>query len=300
MIKRMNWRMIFRFSVWMLCMGGIVVLMSFIAYKKQDLVCKGVSVLMPGAENFIERDEVDAILLQSQGVLTGRKLSEINLEKIEQNIRSNPYIAFAKVFADMDGIVHVEVKQRKPILRVINLRDQDFYVDADGLKMPVSSNFTANVIVANGKIQEYFSGKVDTLITGVAKDLFKTAAFLRKDTLWEAQIEQMYVNDKNDIELIPRVGNQRIILGSADSLEVKMRNLLAFYKQAMPKMGWETYKTINIKYTNQIVCEKTKVDSAVVKPGKSLTETFLPPDTIVDINKNIPGKTNNNKLNKSI
>ena len=61
---------------------------------------------------------------------------------------------------------------------------------------------------------------------------------------------------KDDIELIPRVGNQRIILGDADSLEKKMTNLLLFYKKAMPQVGWDTYRTINIKYTNQIVCEK--------------------------------------------
>ena len=35
-----------------------------------------------------------------------------------------------------------------------------------------------------------------------------------------------------------------------------MNNLLAFYKQAMPKVGWNAYKTINLKYTNQIVCER--------------------------------------------
>jgi cell division protein FtsQ len=217
----------------------------------------------------------------------GRRLNDINFEKIERTIKSNPFIAFAKVYADMDGTVHIEIQQRQPVLRVVNANDQDFYIDMNGLKMPVSSNFTANVLVANGKIMEYFSGKVDTLITGVAKDLYKTALYVKQDTLWEAQIEQVFVNDKNDIELIPRVGNQRIILGTADSLDVKMRNLLAFYKQAMPKVGWDTYKTINIKYTNQIVCEKARVDT--LSSGQD------------SLAKDISGKTNNNnKLNKSI
>jgi len=94
--------------------------------------------------------------------------------------------------------------------------------------------------------------------------LYKTAYYLKKDTLWDAQIEQLFVDANHDIELIPRVGNQRILLGNADSLEVKMKNLLAFYKKAMPQVGWDTYKTINIKYTNQIVCEKNIVDSSVV------------------------------------
>jgi cell division protein FtsQ len=303
MLKRINWKLVFKCFSWVVCLAGLVALMSFIGIKKKDILCNDIKVLIPGADNFIEREEIDAILKQGQGSLIGRRLNDINFEKIERTIKSNPFIAFAKVYADMDGTVHIEIQQRQPVLRVVNANDQDFYIDMNGLKMPVSSNFTANVLVANGKILEHFSGKVDTLITGVAKDLYKTALYVKQDTLWEAQIEQVFVNDKNDIELIPRVGNQRIILGTADSLDVKMRNLLAFYKQAMPKVGWDTYKTINIKYTNQIVCEKARVDtlsSGVKKemPVKGNDETNeIGQDSLAS---DISGKTNNNKLNKSI
>lgn len=268
MLKGINWKRIFKLFSWVTCLAGLVVLLSFVGAKRDTVVCTNVKILIPGADNFIEREEIDVILKQSQGKLIGQKLTNINLHKIEKSIAANPYIAYAKVYADMDGVIEIEVRQRQPILRVINAAGQDFYVDRNGLKMPVSPNFTANVLAANGKIMEHFTGRVDTLVTRLAVDLYKTAVFIKKDTLWDAQIEQLYVNDKNDIELIPRVGNQRIILGSADSLEVKMRNLLAFYKKAMPKVGWDTYKTINVKYTNQIVCEKNKIDSLTGKPVK--------------------------------
>ncbi|MHA4894707.1 cell division protein FtsQ/DivIB [Pedobacter sp. PWIIR3] len=264
MFKRINWRAVFKGFAWIVCLSGVIVLMSFVSVKQKSMACKDIKILIPGADNFIEREEVDAILNQSQGRLIGRNLEDINLEEIEKSIKSNPYIAFATVYADMDGVINIEIQQRQPILRVINSNDQDYYIDRDGLKMPVSGNFTANVLVANGKIMEHFSGKVDTLITKLAADLYKTALYIKSDTVWDSQIEQLYVNDKNDIELVPRVGIQRIILGSADSLDVKMKNLLAFYKQAMPKVGWDTYKSINVKYTNQIVCEKNKVDSTAL------------------------------------
>ncbi|MGY0038217.1 cell division protein FtsQ/DivIB [Pedobacter sp. NJ-S-72] len=161
------------------------------------------------------------------------------------------------IYADMEGVIHIEISQRQPLLRIISSSGQDFYIDKNGLKMPVSVNFTANVVVANGHILEHFSGKVDTLITKMASDLYKTALFLKKDTLWDSQIEQIFVNDKDDIELIPRVGNQRIILGNADSLQTKMTNLLTFYKKAMPKVGWDTYKTININIPIRLFVKKT-------------------------------------------
>ncbi|AMP97005.1 Cell division protein FtsQ [Pedobacter cryoconitis] len=268
MFKRIDWKFVFKCFAWIFCLGGIVTLMSFVSVKKHTVNVTNIKILIPGADNFIEREEIDAILKQSQGQLIGRKLEEINLHAIEEKIKSNPYIALSTVYADMDGVIHIEISQRQPLLRIISSSGQDFYIDKNGLKMPVSPNFTANVVVANGKILEHFSGRVDTLITKMASDLYKTALFLKKDTLWDSQIEQIFVNDKDDIELIPRVGNQRIILGNADSLQTKMTNLMTFYKEAMPKVGWDTYKTINIKYTNQIVCEKNNMDSVLGSVGK--------------------------------
>jgi len=256
MLKRINWSAIFTGIAWLTSLAGVVVLLSFINVKKQTVKCTDVKILIPGADNFIEREEIDAILREDQGVLLGRNIERINIHQIEKKLQSNPYIAFAKVYVEMDGVLHIEVKQRQPVVRILNNNGQDFYIDNDGLKMPISSNFTANVLVATGNITEVFGSRVDTLHTQLARDLYKAALFIKRDTLWDAQIEQIVVDGKDDIELIPRVGNQRIILGNADSLEKKMTNLLLFYKKAMPQVGWDTYRTISIKYTNQIVCEK--------------------------------------------
>lgn len=263
MLKRINWKAIFKGFAWLACLAGVVVLMGFIDSKKQSVKCAKIEILIPGADNFIEIEEIDAILKQSQGDLIGRNLEKINLHQIEKSIAANPYIGFVKVYADMNGTVFVEVKQRQPVLRILSAGGQDYYVDSDGLKMPVSPNFTANVLVATGNILEGFNGRVDTLMTSVAKDLYKTAMFVKKDTLWDAQIEQLHINEKSDIEMVPRVGNQRIILGTAKDIDTKMSNLLAFYKQAMPRVGWNAYRSINLKYVNQIVCEKR--DSLAIK-----------------------------------
>ncbi|WP_316794862.1 cell division protein FtsQ [Pedobacter agri] len=272
MLKRINWSAIFTGFAWLISLAGVVVLLSFINVKKQTVKCTDVKILIPGADNFIEREEIDQILREDQGVLLGRNIENINIHKIEKKLQSNPYIAFAKVYVEMDGVLHIEVKQRQPIVRILNSNGQDFYIDNDGLKMPISSNFTANVLVATGNITEVFGSRVDTLHTKLAHDIYKTALYIKKDTLWDSQIEQLVVDQKNDIELIPRVGNQRIILGNADSLEKKMNNLLLFYKKAMPQVGWDAYRTINIKYTNQIVCEK-RDSTEIARRPKTISGT---------------------------
>ncbi len=271
MFKRINWKALILGFTWLICLSSLVVLMSFIEGKKQELTCTKVKIDISGNQRYIERSEINRLLTQNKGRLRGKVLNTLHIHDIENILRGNPFIEGAKVYTDMDGSIWVQIKQREPVLRILNAFNQDFYIDQNGLKMPISTNYTANVLASNGFIMEVFSNKVDTLKTKIAKDLFTTALFIEKDTLWSQQIEQIYVNANAEFELVPRVGDHKIILGSTDSLATKFNNLLLFYKKALPKVGWNTYKTINLKYANQIVCEKTDADSTIKKYAARLS-----------------------------
>jgi cell division protein FtsQ len=287
MFKKRIWKPLLISLAWVTCLGGLVVLMSFIEGKKSELVCKDVKIFIPGNQYFIDREEVDNILQVNSRALIGRRMESINIQGLESKLKANPFIEFAKVYTDMDGVINVEISQRQPILRVMNRFDQDFYVDQHGLKIPLSANFTARVLVANGYIDEAFANNVDSLHTPMAMELFKTADFIRRDSLWDAQIAQLYVNKDHEIELIPRVGNNRILIGNADSLESKLHNLMVFYKKALPLVGWDAYKIINVKYANQVVGVRhgvLKTDSLKAK-GVAGDSTKMIKDTST-INKN--------------
>jgi cell division protein FtsQ len=275
---------------WFISLGGVVVLMSFIEIKKKEVICKDVKVYIPGNQYFIDKQEIDNILQVKSHVLIGRPIEDINIQELESRLKANPFIEAAKVYIDMDDVIRVEISQRQPILRIMNQFDQDFYVDEHGLKIPLSNNFTARVLVANGYIEEPFAGKVDTLHTELATEIYRTADFIRKDSLWDAQIAQIYVNQAHEIELIPRVGSQRILLGNADSLDAKFHNLLIFYKKALPQVGWGTYKIINIKYANQVIGVKnqlTKQDSinAITAKKDSIIKNSI--ETLTDTSQTV-------------
>ena len=64
--------------------------------------------------------------------------------------------------------------------------------------------------------------------------------------------------------LVPRVGEQKIIFGSAlsnEEVKVKFRKLADFYKEGIPYEGWSTYDCFNLKYENQVVCSKKQLGS---------------------------------------
>jgi cell division protein FtsQ len=81
MPKNMNWKSILLSLVWVLSLGGLVLLMSFIEVKKASQKCKDLKVILPGRNNFIERNEVDRILMEASGALIGVDLDKINIHQ---------------------------------------------------------------------------------------------------------------------------------------------------------------------------------------------------------------------------
>lgn len=77
---------------------------------------------------------------------------------------------------------------------------------------------------------------------------------LREDDFWDALIEQIVVDRGEEIILIPKVGNFRIILGEVGNAEEKMEKLRLFLKDGIVRKGWNVYKEINLKFDNQVVC----------------------------------------------
>ena len=90
----------------------------------------------------------------------------------------------------------------------------------------------------------------------ILNKLYYLASYVNKDKFLRSQIIQVYINKEGEIELVPRVGNHIIVLGDVNDLDEKFEKLMIFYKKALGYAGWNNYKTINLKYNNQIVCVK--------------------------------------------
>ena len=88
------------------------------------------------------------------------------------------------------------------------------------------------------------------------KELVDIALFLQDNRFWREQIEQIHVTPKQEIVLIPRIGNHLIELGHADNLEKKLDKLKEFYKEGLNKVGWNKYRKLNIEFDKQVICTK--------------------------------------------
>ena len=79
---------------------------------------------------------------------------------------------------------------------------------------------------------------------------------VRYGYLTPEQVEQIHVTPKQEIVLVPRIGNHIIEIGKADNLEKKLAKLEEFYKEGLNKVGWNKYNKINIEFDKQVICTK--------------------------------------------
>ena len=182
-----------------------------------------------------------------------RPIRSIDVERIEDVLEREPFILDADVYVDAVNVLNIRLKQRDPILRIIDKNGLHYYLDKDGHKMPLSQHFTTRTLVASGNIPPHVPDFLDRR-RHVLKDLFALSQRILEDEVLWTMIEQIYVTNTGDFVFVPMIGDQKIIFGKLDRVEEKIRNLKAFYDRAVPINGWRKYQTINLKFKGQIVC----------------------------------------------
>lgn len=233
-----------------LCLLGGYLIFAAIYFedKPKDEVCSDFEVVVSGGddETFVDVDDIKKYVKEKGLNPVGIPLKDVNTDKISEGILTNQLISKAVVYITNNGKIIAEIHERKPILRVINNAGENYYIDNTGQRMPLSRRFTAYLPIATGSIKEDFA----------KTDLYNFTLFLSKDKFWNAQIEQIIVLSNQEIQLIPRVGDQVILLGKLDNYKEKLDKLMAFYQNGLNKTGWNKYSVINLKFDKQVVCTK--------------------------------------------
>ncbi len=244
-----------------------IIILSAVHKKYTNTICSDIKVVVLDSNKarFISQNTIiDYLTRTYKKDIIGNIFKNINLFEIESDIKKNPFVKDAEVFRNNDDILEIQIQQRHALLRIFDKKNNSFYIDDEGNFMPTSHNFAPYVPIFTGDIpaiertQKHKITNIRDLKTknNIYYKCFQMAKDLKKNNFTDELIDQVVVNTQNEFELIPKVGNFRIIFGSLKEAGKKIRNLEAFYKQAAPKTGWNKYSKINLKYTNQIVCTK--------------------------------------------
>jgi cell division protein FtsQ len=226
---------------------GLIFLLGFTNQRHSEKRCVDYRIELADENiSLITRGEIILLMESIQDTIVGKLVNAIPIFDIERKIEGLKNVKNAEVFIDMEGMLHVEVNQKKAVVRVSPEGSEDFYMDANGSMFSLSTNYTEHLLIANGNIED----SVDF------SNALILANYISSDSLWQSQIVQIYFKENKEIELIPRVGNHTILLGDVENYKDKFRKLYLFYEHGVNQVGWNNYKEINLKFRNQIVCVK--------------------------------------------
>ncbi|MDO9512653.1 MAG: hypothetical protein Q7J34_12895 [Bacteroidales bacterium] len=251
--------------IWVLLAAMLVAGLGY-AWKEQEKIQVNemrIRINHEGSEALISEKEVESVIKKVHKKPIGMKAGKVNVKEIESALGRNPFIADANVFVNLDGIMSVDVMQRIPLARLQNKTGNQAFVDLNGNIFPLSQGHSARVLVISGHIDI-------PLQTGYnvfnASDSLRSYNSLHTACLialeiyhhpgLSAMIGQIYMDEKGDAELFTITTNHTIVFGDESNASDKFARLWLFYKRALPANGWNTYRIINLKFENQVVCTK--------------------------------------------
>ena len=202
---------------------------------------------------FVDEDQIKTELLGDMKSVKHLTLNTVNTAAMEQKIRSIPWVANAQIFIDNKKTLHVNVTQRVPVARIFEEGGKSYYIDGTLSIMPTCDRYVYYTTVVTG-VPPIIDNKISD---SANKSLMGQIAYLVKrvesDSFWNAQVSQIIMSADRSFEIVPVLGNQRILLGDTSRLDEKLDNLFAFYKKILTRVGWDKYQVLDLRYKGQVV-----------------------------------------------
>lgn len=241
----------------------VVAVLAFVDGEQEKISCDDIKMnfIRKGEGSLVSEDEVRT-LLTSLCDEAGNGAAGLSTAALEKAVEEIPSVKNAEVYRRINGEVGIEIEQRIPVCRVHDLSGSQYYLDETGELFPINENYTARVPLVNGNLNEPYKkrrGKMDSdsmRVVSRLDDVFTLFVCIRKDAFRQALVEQVWVDENGEFELVPKIDDHLILFGDTTEMEGKFNKLKIFYEEGLNTKGWNTYRTVNLKYKNQIICKR--------------------------------------------
>lgn len=215
-----------------------------------------VSILDSADRNFISKNDV-TIFMADYGDYLGQRIDDVDLPRIEKILKSRSAIRTCEAYVTDDGVLHVDVTQRVPVVR-FQKGDAGFYADKSGFIFPLQNKFTSMVPIVDGNLpialRSDFKGDLESEQERQwVRQVIGMVSYMEKSKLWNGNISQMTVGDDGNLILIPREGKERFIFGSPTSVKEKFGRIAGYYEAVAPLQ--KNYTRVDVRYSGSIICK---------------------------------------------
>jgi cell division protein FtsQ len=240
-MRHFNWsniRLILIFSL-------VIFLYSFTSSRNNNRkLTKSVVVFVDDNAPFVKQETVNKLLIENKSDVKSISKDKVNLSGLEKSLNSHDLIETSDVFVTIDGVLKTVVKQKTPIARIFDKQDS-FYIDYKGNKMPLSANYTARVPLVSGFIKTRNNSKLTELLRIIYND-----EFLKKNIIG------VQIMPNASMILRNRNYDYQIDFGGTIRMNAKLNNYKVFFQKAVLDSSLNKYKTIDLRFAQQVVCTK--------------------------------------------
>ena len=223
----------------------VIFLFSFTSKRNENRkITKSVVVFVGDNAPFVDQETVNKLLIENSKDAKSIGKDKLDLNKLEKALNSQEMIEKSDVFVSIDGVLKAVVKQKTPIARVCE-GDKSFYIDYKGNRMPLSTNFTARVPLVSGKINKKNS-----------EDLAELFRIIHDDEFLKKNIIGVQIMPNGSLRMLNRNFNYQIDFGKTIRMKAQFNNYKAFFQKAVLDSSLYKYKTIDLRFAQQVVCSK--------------------------------------------
>ncbi|MCQ2283802.1 MAG: hypothetical protein MJZ57_02740 [Bacteroidales bacterium] len=202
----------------------------------------------------LTQNDVEKILNKAGIKIVGEKMKTVDLKTVTEVLSQNPYIEKINFVHFSNSKLIIDYTLKHIILHVYSENGDQYFVDENGTLSPYTSKMKDYLIIANGNIHQNYkkgasAGKELTPVVNLAK-------MILDDDFYTSQFRQIYLNNKQQMELVATVGNQIILFGKEDNAEEKLTNLKELCKNGLPRMGFDQYAQLDVRYKNKIIAKR--------------------------------------------
>ncbi|MBO6026896.1 MAG: hypothetical protein J6P73_06575 [Bacteroidales bacterium] len=254
---------ILKIVLWVITGAALIALFIFGRKWYLETPLKGITFELERehSNGFVQKDSVVSYAKAICHLDYSAAISTVNLTKIQQLLSGNPWIENSSAYIGLNDTLTLKAKEYEPVLRVYNTEKQSVYITDEGIIFPSSPNYSPRVIIASGNFTfpapRKYSNVSDTTYsrTGLGEAL-AIAQAINADPFLTGNIGQIYKDENNEYELMVNNLSAKVILGHTDALHDKLSRLAILLGQYSGTEELKAFKTLNLKYKNQIVCTK--------------------------------------------
>ncbi len=224
---------------------GIGALLVLSQRESHELACKNIEVSIPGELHFVNTEDILNSLSSSYGVLIGERLCDINLGRIENILNIKPSVRQSEAWVTKDGVLHVAVYQREPVVKIVDKKGRGYYADAEGIVFPLSPVYDASV-------PQILSSTAKGMSIQWLTQAISLVNYISGSDRWNSRIISYSIAENNDFIL--HSDKEQIIFGDFNDRDRKFSYLDEYFTKIQPRE--DGYKIVNLKYKGQIICRK--------------------------------------------